>query len=248
MKTKQDCYDLSLIICCYNEEAILEENFRRIVLYLDQLKLRYEIIFVDDCSQDLTRQIIEKLVKEYSDRSIKVLFHEQNKGRGGSVKDGLMAAEGVVSGFIDIDLEVSEWYILPCVQAILNEEVDLVTGLRIYKFHSNPYILSRHILSYVYRRVIRFFLKTKLKDTETGYKFFLRKKILPVLEKTQNNHWFWDTEIMLLAEYNDWKIREIPVLFTRNLRKTSTVRVFHDSLAYLKDVWKFKKANRQYTN
>ncbi|HUU29724.1 MAG TPA: glycosyltransferase family 2 protein [archaeon] len=240
MSGKKNPYDLSLIICCYNEAEILDLNFRRVVSYLDNLKLNYELIVVDDCSRDGTRKIIRRLEQEFSDRSIKVIFHEENKGRGGAVKTGMQAAEGTVAGYIDIDLEVSEWYILPCVLMILNDGYDIVTGFRTYKVHLTFTSLSRHILSHVYRWLVRLLLKTDLKDTETGYKFFHREKILPVLDLTLSNHWFWDTEIMLLSERNGIKIKEIPCLFIRNPKKTSTVRVFKDSLDYLFEVIRFR--------
>ena len=233
-------YDLSLIICCYNEAEILEENFRRVVAYLDRLKLSYELIFVEDCSQDDTPNIIRRLVEEHPDLHVKTIFHKKNTGRGGAVKTGLMASSGKVAGFIDIDLEVPEWYILPCVLLILEGDFDVVTGYRTYKLHFNFFLVSRHILSHGYRRLLRLLLQTRLKDTETGYKFFHRVKILPVLKITQSGHWFWDTEIMLLSEHNGLKIKEIPCLFIRNPNKASTVRVLKDSIDYIKELLRFK--------
>ncbi|MFH1069956.1 MAG: glycosyltransferase family 2 protein [Candidatus Glassbacteria bacterium] len=232
--------DLSLIIGCYNEEEILEDNFRRLVNYLDCLKYSYELIFIEDKSVDNTKHIIERLLKEFPSKRIKTIFHEKNRGRGATIRDGLKVSEGTVAGFIDIDLEVAEWYILPCMKPILDGEYDIVIGSRVDKLQFSGYILFRYILSNIYRQLVRRVAKTKLKDTETGYKFFNRQKIMPLVEKTINDHWFWDTEIMLLAEAADLKIREIPCLFLRNQQKTSTVRVFRDSLLYLKAIVSYK--------
>ncbi len=233
--------DLSLIICCYNEEEILQENVRRLVGYLDRLRLSWELIFVDDCSRDRTRELIRALAEEFRDRPLKTIFHERNTGRGGAVKTGLRAARGTVAGFIDIDLEVPEWYILPCVQAILDGRAEIVTGLRTYKIRLSPYILSRHFLSMGYRLVVRRLVGTNLRDTETGYKFFRRETILPLLDRTVSNHWFWDTEVMLLAELQRLRIIELLCLFVRNPEKTSTVKVFRDSLRYLRELRQFKR-------
>ena len=241
MNSPDGSYDLSLIICCYNEAEILEENFRRVVAYLDRLKLSCELIIVEDCSQDDTPNIIRRLVEERPDLPVKTIFHKKNIGRGGAVKTGLLASRGKVAGFIDIDLEVPEWYILPCVLPILEGDFNVVTGYRTYKLHFNFFLLSRHMLSHGYRWLLRLLLKTRLKDTETGYKFFHREKILPVLKITQSNHWFWDTEIMLLSEHNGLKIKEIPCLFIRNANKTSTVKVYRDSLKYLIEVVRYKR-------
>jgi len=241
VKAKNCDYDLSLIICCYNEAEILEESFRRVVAYLERLKLSYELIIVEDCSQDDTARIIKRLVKEFDGLPIRTIFHKKNMGCGAAVKTGLLAARGKVAGFIDIDLEVPEWYILPCVLPLFEDGYDVVTAYRSYKLHFNLFLLTRHILSHGYRQIVRILLKTSLKDTETGYKFFLREKILPLLEHTQNNHWFWDTEIMLLSENSGLRIKEIPCLFIRNPNKTSTVRIFRDSIDYFKEIVRYRK-------
>lgn len=236
--------DLSLIICCYNEEEILDQNFRRVVEFLDRTRLNYELIIVEDCSRDNTATIIRRLLEEYSGWPVKTIFHQRNMGRGATVRDGLRAAEGRVAGFIDIDLEVPEWYILPCIMPILDGSVDIVSGYRTYKLHMNPWLLGRHVLSHGYRQIIRSLLRTGLKDTETGYKFFDRARILPLLDLATNNHWFWDTEIMLVSEHLGLRIREIPCLFIRNPEKTSTVKVFRDSADYLRQALRFRKRLR----
>ncbi|MBN2288932.1 MAG: glycosyltransferase [Candidatus Glassbacteria bacterium] len=235
MNAACDC-DLSLIIPCYNEEEILEENFRKVVAYLNSLRISYELILVEDCSRDNTAEIIRRLAGANPGLPLRTVFHQSNRGRGAAVRTGLTAARGKVAGFIDIDLEVPEWYILPCVLPILEGDCDIATGYRTYKLHFNFFLLSRHILSHGYRHLIRLLLQTGLKDTETGYKFFHREKILPVLAQTRNDHWFWDTEIMLLSEHSGLRIKEVPCLFIRNPDKTSTVKVFRDSLDYLAEV------------
>ena len=87
-----------------------------------------------------------------------------------------------------------------------------------------------------------FILDLKFKDTEAGYKFFNRKKILPILEKTKDKHWFFDTEIVARSYWSGLKIKEIPVLFIRRNDKASTVRLIPDTYAYLKALWNFKKS------
>lgn len=77
---------------------------------------------------------------------------------------------------------------------------------------------------------MRTVLGVPLQDTETGYKFFNRKKILPIMKRTMHNGWFWDTEIMALAYRAGLRIREEPVLFIRRLDKKSSVRLLHDAV------------------
>jgi glycosyltransferase involved in cell wall biosynthesis len=86
--------DVSLVIACYNEAVVLEESIRQIIQILDNSRWTYEIIFVDDCSQDNTRDIIDKLVAQYKNKNFRKLFHKRNMGRGRTVADGFRIARG----------------------------------------------------------------------------------------------------------------------------------------------------------
>lgn len=229
--------DLSLIIACYNEEQLLSKSVLRITSVLDDSVFSYELIFVDDKSRDGTREIIASLVKK--NKNFQAVYHEVNQGRGKTVRDGIALARGSVVGFIDIDLEVSSVYIPQFVRMILEGKADVVTGLRIYR--EGLMSLHRAILSRGYSWLVRSVLGIPLNDTETGYKFFNRKKILPIIKKTQNNGWFWDTEVMTYAHYTGLSVTEVPVLFVRRFDKTSSVRLVHDTLEYVKNLVGFYK-------
>jgi len=235
--------DLSLIITCYNDSAILEDNVSKLISYLSCLNLSYELILVEDCSTDNTHEIVVKIEKQHADSGIrlKAIYHEVNRGRGAAVKSGLFAAVGKVVGFIDIDLEIPEWHIQPCVFPIMNGEYDVATGNRYYKVQPNFYILTRHMLTSGYKRFVRFFFNTSLVDTETGCKFFDRGKIIPIARVTQSERWFWDTEIMLLSERAGLRILTIPCTCVRNLKKESTVKFFSDTIYYFRELLKFRK-------
>lgn len=238
--------DLTLIIACYNEEKILEENVKEIKRVMTQTIYSYEIIFVDDCSKDKTRDLIKKITTKRP--NMRYIFHEKNVGRGGAVVDGIKIAKGKIVGFLDIDLEVHARYIPSMVLAINNGN-DVTTAYRIYKTPFNLISIFRHITSIGYRKLVKFFLHLPLKDTETGFKFFNREKILPIVKETKNKGWFWDTEIMALSYHYGLKIKEIPCLFIRQLKKKSTIKPFRDSLNYfirlIEFTRRFKKFERK---
>lgn len=228
--------DLSVIIACYNEEEVLWNNFHKIKEILDSSRYNYEIIMVDDCSRDKTIEIAEKIVS--SNKNARLIRHTTNDGRGKTVEDGIRAANGRIAGFLDIDLQVPAHYILPLAIEI-EKGADVATAFRVYaiRFH----ILDRIIASKGYRFLFNHFLKTGIKDSETGYKFFNREKILPVLDEIKDRHWFWDTEVMTRAYLHDYVIKELPCLCLREIAKKSTVKLFKDSLYYFVHLWKFKK-------
>lgn len=230
--------DLSLVLACYNEESVIEESVAEIIEVLDHTRYSYELIFVDDCSKDRTRELIDRLIERYPDKRISRIFHTENKGRGGTVSDGIRAAQGDVAGFIDIDLEVHARYIPSCVTAVRNG-ADIAVGRRIYKLNLRS--LDRYVLSGGYVRLVRRLLGVDLNDTETGYKFFKRERILPVLDEIDDQRWFWDTEVMVRSYYKDYRIAEIPCLFLRRFDKASTVSLLSDTVDYLRQLWRFRK-------
>lgn len=234
--------DLSLIIPCYNEELILEASVKQVFEILNNTRFDYEIIFVDDHSKDNTKSVIENITRSYPDKKISAIFHAENKGRGRSVSDGIKIAKGDVTGFIDIDLEVHARYIPSCVLAV-KEGFDIALGHRIYTFHFRS--IMRHAMSRGYIFLVRRLFGIDLKDTETGFKFFDRKKILSVLEETREQGWFWDTEIMARAYLRGYKIKEIPSLYLRNFKKRSTVNGLSDTIYYLKKLLEFRKIIRK---
>lgn len=152
--------------------------------------------------------------------------------------DGIMKARGSIVGFIDIDCEVSPVYIPEFVDMIVERKADVVIGKRIYRSSFSSFV--REIISVGYRWIVSHILETQGIDTESGYKFFRKKKILPILSFTSNRHWFWDTEIVIWALKKHLKISEYPVLFLRRADKKSSVRIVHDTIDYLRQIVAFK--------
>ena len=237
--------DISIVIACYNEEPLLEESVKKIMAVMDVTRWKYELIFVDDRSRDNTRQIINRIIAENSQHLLKKLFHERNMGRGKTVTDGILMAEGTYVGYLDIDLEVGAHYI-PSMVITLQQGADIATAFRVYK--ETVKLFFRAILSIGYRFLMHLMLKIPVKDTETGYKFFNRERILPVLNETKDPGWFWDTEIMALSYHANLKIVELPCLFIRRYDKKSSVNIFKDSFEYFIKLVKFSRALKTVRN
>lgn len=230
--------DLTLVLPCYRETPVFIGSVDLIVSVLDNSRLTYELVFVDDGSTDGTVELIEQTVRTHP-KTMRALFHSANTGRGKTVADGIAAARGSVVGYIDIDCEVSPVYIPYIVRMILENRADVVVGERIYR--SSFGSLLREILSVGYKRLVRSLLPTGLIDTESGYKFFNRKKILPVVAKTRDPHWFWDTEIIVRSRLAGLRVTQKPVLFLRRFDKQSSVHIVSDTVAYLRSIVRLRR-------
>ncbi|HXB55246.1 MAG TPA: glycosyltransferase [Vicinamibacteria bacterium] len=232
---------ISVVLACYNEQETLAANFIEIRDTLDGLGQPYEVLFVDDVSQDGTRELIHSIVKDHSDLQFQVLLHEVNQGRGATVTDGFRAARGEIAGYLDVDLEVHSRYIPSLVRAI-EKGADVATVRRIYAFQVRS--LDRYLMSRGYSFLVRRMLGVSVRDTETGYKFFRRLALLPVLEEIRDPGWFWDTEFMVRAQRRGLRIEEIPGAYIRRFDKASTVRGLHDSFRYFAKLLSFRRELR----
>lgn len=229
--------DLSIIIACYNEESHLAQSVKTIQETMDGTIYRYELIFIDDFSQDNTREKIKGICQNH--KNYHYYFHEQNIGRGGTVREGLLKAKGKYAGFLDIDLEVGAEYIPLMIRAIKNG-YDAAIGYRFYDIMQFNGSL-RAILSLFYRFIVKHYLNMPIHDTEAGYKFFNLNTTKEIIGATENSNWFWDTEIVYKLIENNKKIKEIPCLFLRKKGKKSTVRLIPDIIDYVRAIIKFKK-------
>ncbi len=235
-------FDLSIIIPCYQEEKHLKQSIVAIHELLKHTDYKFEMIFVDDCSKDKTRDIILNIAESFP--NVKYIFHEVNVGRGGTFMHGVKMAAGRYVGFLDIDLEVSCVYLIK-VLAELEKGADVVTIRRHYAIAPSPSFIIRHILSLGYKFLIRKYIGTPSMDTETGFKFFNRQRLNELSDKLVNKKWFFDTEVMVIAHYNKYSIKEVDGLFIRRSDKATTVKVVSDTIEYFMELIRFKKRLRQ---
>jgi glycosyltransferase involved in cell wall biosynthesis len=229
--------DLTVVVPCYREGPTLTESLARLTAWLQRRGLRWELLLIDDASPDGTRALADGFVAAHPELPLRTAHHAANTGRGGAVADGLRLARGHYAGFLDIDLEISEAAIGPCLDA-LDAGADMVIGRRRYELE--PHSLLRHVLSRGYAALVRAALGTRLQDTESGCKWFRREAILPVLGRVRDRGWFFDTEIAVRAERAGLAVAEVPVEFVRRFDKASTVRPLRDSAAYLASLLRFR--------
>lgn len=241
LRNRSQTIDLSLVIPLYRETEHIASSLAEVHRTLSASRLTFEVILYDDASPDDTVTIVEREIAKYP--AMRLLRHERNEGRGRTVVDGFRQAKGRGVGYIDADLEVSPVYIPRFTQVILDGEADAVTGERIYQTSLRSW--SRYLSNVTYRSLVRFFLRLPYRDTETGYKFFRRDAVLPLLDRTDDPGWFWDTQVMAYCFAAGLRVRELPVLFLRRYDKTSTVRLLPDSVAYLKKLIAFSRRWRR---
>lgn len=235
-------YDVSLILACYNEAEIFTTSVKQIIQVLDKTNWTWEIIFIDDNSQDNTAKLVKQTLSRYPRKHLSAYVHHQNQGRGKTVSAGFLKAQGKIVGYIDIDLEIPAWYIPRFVEGI-NQHIDGTVAHRVYDLNVRG--IWRWIFSKGYVALRQLIMPLPIYDTEAGYKFFKRDKILPIIKKCTEPRWFWDTEIIARSLHAKISLTEIPVVFIRRHDKTSTVRLLPDTIDYLIKLFKHRRTFNQ---
>jgi dolichyl-phosphate beta-glucosyltransferase len=234
--------DLSLVIACFNEAEHLRDSVARVVEICDGLRITYEMLFIDDCSTDDTREILTSLRNRYSSHRLSIHFNEQNLGRGATVRRGLDLARAPVAGFLDIDLEVDAAYISTFYFTVL-DGADMAIGRRVYEF-SLPTAV-RFVMTRGYSLIRRAMLDLPFEDTEAGFKFFRLASMRPVLARCSAPGWFWDTEVVTRAYDAGLEVAEVTCRFERRLDKTSTVKPFRDACRQLVGLAALRRSRRR---
>lgn len=232
--------EVSVILPVYNEAKILRASLLEVKKVMEQTRYKYEIIIAEDASSDGTESLAKELSQEFE--NVTHLHRDKRYGRGSAVSNAILNARGAIAGYLDADLETPAYYI-PVFLREIEKGADIASAARIYRMSAWQKITRAHKLMahIVYAWISRILLKVKLKDIESGCKFFRRDRIIPILREIKDTHWFWDTEVMVRPYYKGYVIKEVPVVFTVDTRHDSKVNLIKDSISHLKNLLKFRK-------
>ena len=195
---------LSIVIPCYNEEATL----RSILARVDSLPIHKEIIVVDDCSQDASRDILRSLENT---ENLRVLYKQQNEGKGAALRTGFAAATGDVVMIQDADLEYDPRDLLTLLKPIIDEEADVVYGSRFSGPEQQDPSWFHRFGNALLTRASNLFTGLQLTDMETCYKAF-RRDALRGIDIMQNRFGF-EPEITAKLARRKARFAELPIRY-----------------------------------
>ena len=213
MYKKELTVDITLPV--YNEENVLRHNTLVLHDYLDKTAdFTWDIIIADNASNDKTPEIAKALSLEY-DR-IKYQ-HIPIKGRGYVLREALLRSNADVVSWMDIDLATNIRYFKLLIEGI-RCGYDVSIGSRLMQGSRIKRRLNREIFSRVYNCLIKLLFFNRFSDAQCGFKAFRTNIAQQFLPLVKNNNWFFDTELLLLLEYNKYRIFEVPVEWIEDIK------------------------------
>lgn len=245
-----------IVLPAYNEQQVLEQNTIKLYNYcqedqnhpctlsLDRLGAgswkggdTWQILIVDNDSFDKTQEIGRKLADTYS--QIEYLRLD-TKGKGLAIRKGWESREADVYVFMDADLSTDLSGLKPLIEAVAEQGYDIACGSRKLKESKIKRSLLRDLFSWGYSFLVRLVFSLKIKDLPCGFKAVNREVVEKVAPQIKSNAWFFDSELVILASQQGYKVKEIPVKW-QEAERESRLEVVSLSWEYLRNVVGLKR-------
>ncbi|HXW93408.1 MAG TPA: dolichyl-phosphate beta-glucosyltransferase [Terriglobales bacterium] len=223
----------SIVLPAYNESARIAATLDQILSHADKRDWQFEAIVVDDGSSDDTARIVDAYARKYP--MLRLLPNPGNRGKGYSVRHGMLQAQGDVLLFSDADLS-SPIQEADKLFAAIHQGADIAIGSRwlntATQIKRQP--LHRQFFGRLFNLMLRLGLGLNFKDTQCGFKAFTREAGRKVFSLQKIERWGFDPELLYLARTCGLTVTEVPVVWSH--REGTHLRPVRDGMRMLNDI------------
>ena len=202
---------MSVVLPAYDEEGSIEETVRVSLATLADFlpEGSFEVIVAEDGCSDRTPEIAARMARE--DPRVRHVHSDERLGRGGALERAFRAARGGTLVYYDTDLATDMTHLEELVESVRTEGYDVATGSRRMPGQRQPRETERGVASDGYNTLVRLVLRSSLRDHQCGFKAFDREVLSALLPAVRDEHWFWDTELLVKAQRRGYRVKEFPV-------------------------------------
>ncbi len=229
--------DLSIVVPAYNEERRLQPTLDGWSAWMDTFDGTVELIVSDDGSTDGTAALVD--ANALRDPRIRLNRLPRNEGKGGAVRAGMLAATGDYRFYVDADMNIAPFHVVPALAMLTSGVADVVTGKRSLSSYADteksPARLAAGAAVQVTRRLL---VLPVITDTQAGFKGFTADWAMRVFDKVTVTSFAFDIEVLYLARRMGARIAEMPVAV--EFRDESTFDVGRHLPPFLEDIWRIR--------
>jgi uncharacterized membrane protein YbhN (UPF0104 family) len=203
--------EVSVVLPAYNEADTIEHTVTVTLSTLESFLPdgSFEVIVAEDGCADATPEIATRMAEE--DDRVRHFHSDERLGRGGALGRAFRASDGDVLVYFDTDLATDMAHLEELVESVRSGEYDIATGSRRMPGEKQEREPERGVASTGYNALVRLFLRSPMYDHQCGFKAFDREALLDLLDNVEDDHWFWDTEILVRAQRAGYDVKEFPV-------------------------------------
>lgn len=199
---------VEIVVPVFDEAAQLEPSVRRLHAHLSSFPFASRITIADNASADGTWDIACRLRDELDGVACVRL---EEKGRGRALHQVWSVSDAEVLAYMDVDLSTDLGALLPLVAPLVSGHSDLAIGTRLARGANVVRGRKRELISRSYNRILRMSLATRFSDAQCGFKAIRADRARQLLPLVKDRGWFFDTELLVLAERAGFRIHEVPV-------------------------------------
>ena len=227
-----------LVIPCLNEVAQLEWGVETCRAFLAKdFPYRWEVFVADNGSKDGTAELAERLSQKYPGEV--GYFTIPERGRGRALRKAWVECDADIVAYTDVDLSTELEALTKLAVAIHEGGYDLGTGSRLLPASRIKRGLKREVISRCYNLLIKLVLFTHFSDAQCGFKAASRRVVQDIVPLIEDQAWFFDTEMLVLAEKLGYRIADLPVTWIDD--EDSRVKIVSTAWEDIKGVWRLRK-------
>jgi uncharacterized protein (TIRG00374 family) len=206
--------EVSVVLPAYNEEATIEHTIQTTLDTLASFlpEGAYEVLVAEDGCDDHTPDIAARIAGE--DRHVRHVHSDVRLGRGGALERAFRLSSGDTLVYFDTDLATDMSHIEELIESVRSDEYDIATGSRWVSGSVVDRPIKRSVPSRGFNTLVRQLLGSGVRDHQCGFKAFDRATLFALLDNVEDDHWFWDTEVLVRAQQQGYRVKEFPVEWT----------------------------------
>jgi glycosyltransferase involved in cell wall biosynthesis len=228
---------VDLVIPVYNEEHVLAGSVERLLAWTDaHPEHQWRVVVANNASTDGTLAVAQRLEAEHPGRV--AALHIPVKGRGIALRIAWLTSPADISAYMDVDLSTDIEHIPELIDPLAANEADLAYGTRLHPLSQTKRSPKREFISRSYVFILRTLGGLKVTDAQCGFKAIRRNAAHALVPLVEDTRWFFDTELLLIAQSNGYRLREVPVRWDED--PDTRVRIVQTALEDLQGLWRLR--------
>ena len=230
-------FSVDVVIPVLNEAHVLAKSVERVLGFLrEQFHCKWNLTIIDNGSTDGTQDVARSLCS----RNPEVKFlHLTQRGRGRALRHAWLQSRADVVCYMDVDLSTDLKHLPELIGSIADEGYDVSTGSRLMRESRTQRSFKREAISRFYNLLVKGVLFTRFSDAQCGFKAVSRRAVEQIIPQVVDQTWFFDTELLVLAEKQGYRIKDIPVRWIED--DDSRVKIFKTGWDDIKGVCRLRK-------